>query len=538
MTSLRLNISALCFASALALPLVAQAAPVLVTDLTTGTASSDLELVGALGSSAVFVDRTNFDVHKLWISDGTKAGTVTLPWEDDLDVNGSAVTVGNRLYFGVSGFDTADGIWVTDGTAAGTKRAATTGGLTKLVVVGTRVIAYERNSGDIAGDVIAIDTTTGAVSTAKDFVNLKFDGFAKLNGNAFFIDGRYDSTHLAKLTKTDGTAAGTSVVKTLGTDDMAEQLVATPTKLLFLTRTTVSTQLWASDGTEAGTIVVGTFPGKNPADNAIELDVDSLTAVGDLAYFNKRPTVGGGPVELWRSDGTVAGTFSLGGVLTSPESSAMLGVLNGRALFEGHNAATGHELWQTDGTLAGTALLDDLRTGKDGTSPSQGLTWGNEVVFAGWTPGSNQWFRTDGTSAGTKALFTGAPPGGRPFGLAGDALVAGKNFFFLYEDDTNGLELWVDGTGTNPPGSSSSSSSSGSPGSSSGSSGSSSSGGASSSGGDDGDPTTPDGSGTGALTTTESGCAMSPKGGSPLFGGLVAAMLLVLSRRCRRSSRA
>ena len=70
------------------------------------------------------------------------------------------------------------------------------------------------------------------------------------------------------------------------------------------------------------------------------------------------PTTQG--AELWRSDGTEAGTFMLkAGVFLSTTPTA----LNGRIYFSAYDATNGFELWTSDGTEAGTMLVKDLNPG-------------------------------------------------------------------------------------------------------------------------------------------------------------------------------
>src|SRR3712207_3553334 len=67
-----------------------------------------------------------------------------------------------------------------------------------------------------------------------------------------------------------------------------------------------------------------------------------------------------GGTELWRTDGTEAGTFRILDILagasgSNPSEFVALG--DGRALFRAADAAAGNELWVTDGTAAGTFRL-------------------------------------------------------------------------------------------------------------------------------------------------------------------------------------
>jgi ELWxxDGT repeat protein len=125
--------------------------------------------------------------------------------------------------------------------------------------------------------------------------------------------------------------------------------------------------------------------------------------------------------------------------------------LNGTLLYQGTDGGTagkhGVELWRSDGTEAGTVLVKDINPGVDDSYPSRPTKVGNYVVFlatpTGLTPVNSELWRTDGTTAGTAivedinpgagGLDTSPPP--RP-------AVLGSAVLFGADDGTNGVELW------------------------------------------------------------------------------------------------
>jgi ELWxxDGT repeat protein len=70
-----------------------------------------------------------------------------------------------------------------------------------------------------------------------------------------------------------------------------------------------------------------------------------LTAVGGTLYFTARDDTHGD--ELWRSDGTEAGTVMVGNLSRGARSSSPDWVtdLGGTAFFSAKTPATGRELW-------------------------------------------------------------------------------------------------------------------------------------------------------------------------------------------------
>ena len=123
--------------------------------------------------------------------------------------------------------------------------------------------------------------------------------------------------------------------------------------------------------------------------------------------------------------------------------------MNGTVLFQAANADRGLEWWRTDGTAAGTRLLRDVRPGPDGSGAllnRNAAVAGGRLFFAAddGAGGSELW-KTDGTPEGT-VLVRDVRPGSagsvpRHFAAVGDTL------YFTADDGTRGRELWKsDGT--------------------------------------------------------------------------------------------
>jgi ELWxxDGT repeat protein len=126
--------------------------------------------------------------------------------------------------------------------------------------------------------------------------------------------------------------------------------------------------------------------------------------------------------------------------------------LAGDLLFTARDGTHGRELWKTDGTAAGTKSVKDIRPGGNGSSPGELTRIGDTVFFIAndGVRGRELW-RSDGTTAGT-TLVKDVNPGRRGSGLASLTNVKGM----LYLTAFNGSprpQLWTsDGTasGTHP----------------------------------------------------------------------------------------
>ena len=189
-------------------------------------------------------------------------------------------------------------------------------------------------------------------------------------------------------------------------------------------------ELWRSDGTAAGTYrLADVRPG--PEDSF----TTSLVEMGGKVYFS-------GWGELWRTDGTVGGTARVKATWGADD----LTVFGNRILFTAASAAHGYELWRSDGTAKGTVMIANLSPGKASTRFDDFLVVGRRVFFvAEASAAGHQLWVTDGTPAGTRALTRSAGVTSVLYPLV-PAVIGGRLLFAANHPKT-GLELWsTDGT--------------------------------------------------------------------------------------------
>ena len=112
-----------------------------------------------------------------------------------------------------------------------------------------------------------------------------------------------------------------------------------------------ASQVWRTDGTAAGTTLVNDFGA------AV---VSQIQANDGILYIHAGNS-------LWRSDGTNAGTQ----LLASPSNGINGSIVPSGTLvfFLGNDTATGVELWVSDGTAAGTHITRDIVAGPATSSP-------------------------------------------------------------------------------------------------------------------------------------------------------------------------
>ena len=177
-----------------------------------------------------------------------------------------------------------------------------------------------------------------------------------------------------------------------------EDLVGIGSTLFFSAKVGQSRDLWRSDGTAAGTVMVKDIVQGSYGYGCCEY----MTPVGDTLYF-----VAGGPrdKEIWKSDGTADGTVQVTNVTGEWKVPKSLTAVGDTIFFAADDGIHGEELWKTDGTTNGTVMVKDVYNGSD-----------------------------DGVFAGAIYQEAGFP-------------VVGDTIFFVGEDETYGRELWrSDGT--------------------------------------------------------------------------------------------
>ena len=199
-------------------------------------------------------------------------------------------------------------------------------------------------------------------------------------------------------------------------------------------------ELWKSDGTLAGTVLV-----KDIADGDDGSAPDGLVNVNGLLFFVADDGVHGS--ELWASDGTEGGTLLVKDIVSGSGGSSLASLTNvsGTVFFVADDAVHGAELWKSDGTAAGTTLVSDIAA-TGGSDPHELVGLGTTAYFAAQSNAADgmQLWKSDGTSAGTILV--------KQINVAGSAnprylTILDGNLLFAADDGSTGVELWKsDGT--------------------------------------------------------------------------------------------
>lgn len=171
---------------------------------------------------------------------------------------------------------------------------------------------------------------------------------------------------------------------------------------------------WITDGTTAGTYMIKDI---NPTGSSVVFtDVKGYFAkLNGVVYFGAANDTTG--AELWRTDGTEAGTYLVKDILTDNtqgsnfgSNPAFLTTLNNKIYFSAYDDVFGRELWSTDGTQSGTVRITNFSS----TTPNieHLIVFNNSLYFDAYDGTDVSVFKSDGTSAGTvrvQSTASGAP---------------------------------------------------------------------------------------------------------------------------------
>jgi trimeric autotransporter adhesin len=373
------------------------------------------------------VSNTN---RELWRSDGTDAGT-TLVKDINPAANASGnpngmIVFNNTLFFSANDGTNGTELWKSDGTAGGTvmlkdivsginssQPAEFTlfNGALYFTVTNSgdnKKFALWKTDGTAGGTVVVKDINT--ITQVADIARLKVSGTKLYFWAITDAEGREPWV-------SDGTTAGTNLIKDIftgstGSPGPSVDYDYTPDGnggVYFKTAGNTALtdrELWKSDGTNAGTVLVkDIYPGTNTS----ELDGSSKVLVGGILYFTAAdPNLG---KELWRSDGTTAGTFMVKdiypGAFLSSEA-FIIGVAGTTIYLQATTPTYLRELWKSDGTDAGTVLVKDIYPGvNSGTPGNNSATFavGNSLLFQATTAAAGvELWKTDGTDLGTTLI--------------------------------------------------------------------------------------------------------------------------------------
>lgn len=436
----------------------------------------------ALGDSLVILSTetgTSANYQYLWVSDGTKSGTVkaldSLSTPIQIGSSDKSVIMNGVLY--LAGYSYPYPLKSFDGTTLTEVSSNGPGGLRSLSTDGSKLYLFTYNQ---------LYVNEGASSSI--LVRTGFNNPSKVipseTAGVYFTASSYKGPNEYSLFYNDGTVDGTNLLPLSGYD------------------------LYSSDlAIDGSTIYYSKFLEGNGVE-PVSFDRSTSTTVelGNLNQTSRDSGWPGNPVyvngllyfivnkgvksELWVSDGTSDGTVRLGDSSSVPLNYLYgLTVSGGKVYFVGNTAEHGDELWVSDGTLAGTHMIVDLIFGSEGSYISgiwdvNGMTYfnandilwktsgeagditpvyydyvsrifplanSNKFLFSGalsilGSPTSTELLISDGLFGGTQ-LVKDINPTGYSLNYNFEVFTSGDDSYLVADDGVSGRELWrTDGT--------------------------------------------------------------------------------------------
>src|SRR3954447_719248 len=401
--------------------------------------------------------------YELWRTNGTRNGTQLV--RNIKPGPGGSESYDLRNLNGVLLFAADDGqhgyeLWRSDGTRRGTRmvRNLGPGAADPYVVAKSRGTLYlGADDGTHGVELWKTDGTRRGTKLVRDIAPGASDSFPDRGvqlGRKIVFAAR-DATHGFELWRSNGTRSGTKLVRNIAAgatgSNPAELRVLSGQILFYADDVTHGYELWRSDGTKGGTDLVddiNPLPAEGSQGPFDSFFFYGFGRAGDQVVFSADDGTNG--EELWASDGTRA---DLIGDINPAGDSVPIGwaTVKGVAYFEaydGHGAGDhGFELWRTDGTIAGTKLVRDIAPGPDDSSPGEFASFDDKLYFQarGRSGNDAELWRSNGTKAGTKLVkeFFPGPEGGFPKTLTG----VGGTLFLSARDVAHGAEPWTLTTG-------------------------------------------------------------------------------------------
>jgi ELWxxDGT repeat protein len=384
----------------------------------------------------------------LWTTDGTLGGTALL---DDLQGGGGVLySVGSTALY-----TKGNSLWRTDGTAGGTRAMNLPASLSVRQVAGDNAAAYLRML-DLSTPQLVVYRYDFAADTSRllrAYAGTLEAGeaFAFARGELYFsartaVEGK-------ELWISDGTVGGTRLLKNLLPETMnapsrPHGFVEFGDHVYFsaISGVVQTSALWRTRGTAATTEKIADISasngGSDPRDMFVVNDRLVLFAHDTSAVYH-----------LYSADAqhvfdpqVIAHLYApgIGGVPRTCESRQP--VLNGVAYLAAHESTAGLELWRTDGTSAGTTRVADINPGGADSTPCSLTAHDNKVFFSangGAAQGGTELWVSDGTQAGTRRVRSAATAAGS----SPQELVSFGGALYFISTGTADAQLWKsDGT--------------------------------------------------------------------------------------------
>ena len=312
----------------------------------------------------------------------------------------SLTAAGDRVYFSATDGTHGRELWVTDGSASGTRlvrdiRPGSAGSAPRsLTRVGPRLY-FSADDGSHGRELWVTDGTRKGTRLVRDLTPGR-TGSGELQIRAF--DGRaYFSRRHEDLWQTAGSTASTRLVRPFKGIDLVGAAVM-GARLYF----SADGALWKTDGSRIGTRRLSPrWLNTGPLTrfrghlyfSGMYYELDDGCDAGDTGCLEAP--------HLWWSDGTWAGTGPVGSILATEE----FAVLGKSLYFNGWTGRVGPRLYAADGTRAGIAKVVPRVRPLPGMQAKAGRLWMTRSSAS--LPWRDELWVSDATAAGTALVMGG-----------------------------------------------------------------------------------------------------------------------------------
>ncbi|MEO7313369.1 MAG: hypothetical protein ABIX01_23505 [Chitinophagaceae bacterium] len=353
------------------------------------------------GNKLFFLAADNSGYQKLWVTQGSGATTVLL-LNQILMQTQKLVAYNGKVYFDCYTATYGQELWESDGTVAGTHIFAdlypgSSGSYPSAFTVTNNKLFFIANNPAGENRLYSSDGTVAGTIVLKAFAQL-FNGlsdFAVLNNEIYFTSDGGMSIYVYGMWKSDGTLAGTAMVKPGIASSIGGNAAVLNNKLYFTAADDAhGTELWVTNGTDPGTYMV-----KNLAPDGGGIlssgAPQHITVYNSQLYFFASDPLHG--QEFYTSDGTDPGTVLVKDILPGTGSSVCNEIIiyNGLMYFTSYQL---QEMWKSDGTTAGTQLVKANMNDRLYYSP----VYNNKMSISGYN--DPVVWQSDGTTAGTSNM--------------------------------------------------------------------------------------------------------------------------------------
>ena len=292
------------------------------------------------------------------------------------------------------------------------------------------------------GSKYAVWVTDGTASGTKVIRNLvspsivpQYFTYLQANDKVFF-SGESNSSAISQIWTSDGTLAGTNRLTTAAT--RAKFITEFNNRVyyqgfgnsnqgfeLFYTDASLNTQILNVNSSQ--------FQHSYPAD---------LKTIGNLLYFSADANKGREPYTSSGGNAPLLMDINVGAGDSNPRNFTSF---NNKVYFSADDGVNGRELWVTDGTAANTTMVADLNPGAnpslDTNEPTIFTEYKDELYFTAYTPATgNELFKVN--TSGNIVNVADINPGGSNHSNPKGFFVFDNKLFFSADNGTDGVELW------------------------------------------------------------------------------------------------